>query len=106
MTIDELLHTALEPSGQKLKDDGIKKALSHVPDDYRSVFERTALSFTQPFTSEDVILKIGMPPSHSSAVGAMINGLAKRGLIRKTGQYVKSSRPSCHAAIMALWVKR
>lgn len=62
-----------------------------------------------PFTSEDVIERVGLPSGDvgtnaNNAVGAMMNGLARKGVIRKTGERRLSKRPSSHGAEIAVWV--
>ena len=56
------------------------------------------------FTSTDLVDAIGIAPS-PNAVGAVVRATAQRGSIRKTDRYVKSARPTCHAAIVAVWVR-
>ena len=61
------------------------------------------------FTSEDVLSYVGLPrldvgTNANNAVGAMMNGLAKRGIIQKTSERRKSRRPSSHGAEIAVWV--
>lgn len=53
-------------------------------------------------TSSDLVGALGMPPS-PNAVGAMMNAAARAGLIEPTETYVRSTRPSCHAAIVRVW---
>ena len=61
------------------------------------------------FTSEDVLSYVGLPrlevgTNANNAVGAMMNGMAKRGIIQKTSERRKSRRPSSHGAEIAVWV--
>lgn len=63
----------------------------------------------QPFTSEDIIAKIGLPTgdvgmNRNNAVGAMMTAASTRKIIRKTGTYVVAKRPSSHGAVLAQWV--
>jgi hypothetical protein len=62
------------------------------------------------FTSEDVLQRVGLPrPAGTSnannAVGAMMSGLAKRGIIRKTSKRRPSTRTSSHGREIAVWCK-
>jgi len=97
LTIDQIL------SGTELRDGGIKRVLEHTPDDYKAQFELAVMNLHSSFTSDDVIKTVGMPPNHKNAVGALMNSLAKRKLIVKTGRYLKAQRPTRHAAIVAEW---
>ncbi len=89
--------------GKRQKDKGLALVSSHADDDYRAQFEKAALSFTRPFTADDVIRAIGLPIKHHNLVGAMIHGLAMRKLIYKTGRYVKAQRVASHARMIAEW---
>lgn len=60
------------------------------------------------FTSEDLIDLVGLPrpdagTNRNNAVGAVMSGAARAGLIAKTGRYVETRRPSSHARIVAVW---
>lgn len=59
-----------------------------------------------PFTSEDVTALVGLPrdvgTNRNNAVGAVMSGCAKRGLIRRIG-YQPALRPESHARIVAVW---
>ncbi|MCA8950229.1 MAG: DUF4118 domain-containing protein [Planctomycetes bacterium] len=61
-----------------------------------------------PFTSADVkelASRRGAGPApHPNAWGAVITAAKKRGLIEKTGRYVKSAAAGRHAASIAEWV--
>jgi hypothetical protein len=101
-----------EPShGETLKNEGMSKALSKL-----SVTEwqdrvkawTWRLNAGHLFTSEDVTEEFGLPTGEvgtnkNNAVGAIMNAIAKKGVIRNTGDYVKSSRPSSHSAVIAVW---
>jgi len=63
--------------------------------------ERLARMSPSPFTSDDALDAVGLPP-RPNAVGAAMTGLARLGVIRRIG-YVTSSRPSRHAAVVAQW---
>lgn len=62
-----------------------------------------------PFTSEDITEEIGLPDGNvglhrNNAVGAMMNAMAKRGVIEKTGKHVSSKNPESHGAELTQWV--
>lgn len=71
-------------------------------------FHRAVVTFAlggKVFTSEDVTSLIGMPPGKSnSAVGAMMNGAANTGRIKKTGRYVPSRAAKSHGSVIVQWV--
>jgi hypothetical protein len=62
----------------------------------------------QPFTADDVWDKLA---GHSavthepSALGAVMRKVASAGLIRATGDYVKSRRPEAHQRPIRVWVR-
>lgn len=76
-------------------------------DHFRVVVEQFAQRGT-PFTSEDVTDIIGLADSsgspRNSIVGAMINGCAKGGMIRKTGRMVPSRNTTSHASEIREWI--
>jgi hypothetical protein len=62
------------------------------------------------FTSEDVLERVGLPrpdatSNANNAVGAMMSGLARRGMIRKTSKRQPSTRASSHGREIAVWCK-
>ena len=97
------MNTQLE-LGERLRDAGMAHVLID-KDEYRQRFFAAALERLSEFgtvTSDDVIGLIGMPPGHPSAVGAVMRTFAvEHGL--KVLCYRKSTRPSCHAAVIAVW---
>ena len=103
---------AAETDGLVLKQEGIDLALTahkEWQERFESVIDQLSKS-GKPFTSEDVVSLVGLPnksigANKNNAVGAMISGLARRKVIRKTGTYVTSRRPSSRGAILAQWVK-
>lgn len=101
-----------EPShGETLKSEGIEKALSKGGlDDWQDKVKAWTwrLSAGTRFTSEDVTAEFGLPTGEvktnkNNAVGAIMNAIATKGVIQNTGDYVKSSRPSSHSAVIAVW---
>jgi len=90
---------------KRRKSEGLKLVEGHTESDYKASFEQAALSFARPFTADDVISLIGLPDNHHNAVGAMFSGMAKRGLICKTGRYLPASRVASRARMLAEWKK-
>lgn len=97
--------------GLERKDEGMALALT--PEgitEWKQAFRDTVFAFPRGrrFTSEDVLAIVGLPTGEvakdaNNAVGAMVNGLAKRGLIRKTITRVPSRRSSSHGAELIVW---
>lgn len=97
-----------------LKEEGMERA-RQAPDVQtwkaqfiEAVREQVATDPNAGFTSEDIIAVVGLPRTETgmnanNAVGAMMNGLAKRGLIYKTAERRRSRRPSSHGAELAVW---
>lgn len=77
-------------------------------DRFRETVETLAITGA-PFTSEDVLDVVGLPSgtvatNGNNAVGAMMNGMAARGIIEKTSMRWKSRRRTSHARELAVWV--
>lgn len=96
-------------TGTTLRDRGMKSVLSHTPESYRASFLQTIESFHRgrSFTVEDVREVVGDPPAeaHYNCVGALTRTAACRGLMRKTGTFVKAKRASLHASELAVWIR-
>jgi hypothetical protein len=103
-------------SGEQLslifKDEGMSKALAKEGlDGWKDEFYKAAQYLCDSgdsFTSEDVLDLVGLPSgtiksNANNAVGAMMNGLARKGKIRKTGERRLSKRPSSHGAELTVW---
>jgi len=91
--------------GKLLKEAGTRRALNNAESQWRSRFSVASASFLALYgevTTDDVIKKIGMPPGHPNAVGAAMRAFARLHKLSVRG-YVKSTRPSCHAAVIAVW---
>lgn len=92
-------------AGAALRDEGIARVTNNTPEAYQDRFLQELNRLVREgyqFTSEDITATIGMPPNHPNAVGAILNGATKSGLIRRVG-YVQSVRPRSHAAVISLW---
>lgn len=93
--------------GASLRDQGCTKVLSKNRE-WQVCFDSAAemlLSFcdTDGITSEDVVSKVGQP-THPNAVGAAMRSFALRNHL-VIDRYVKSSKPSRHASVIAVWRK-
>lgn len=101
-----------EPPGGVLKEYGMALALMpETLEEWKEEFTKAATwlaSGHETFTSEDVLDLVGLPSgtiksNANNAVGAMMNGLARRGVIGKTGERRPSQRPSSHGAELTVW---
>jgi hypothetical protein len=58
------------------------------------------------FTSDDLVALVGLPrpsePNRNNAVGAVLSGAARRGVIRRTGDH-NATRPLSHARRLTVW---
>lgn len=98
--------------GRKLRDEGMAKAEQATREQYRSEFYATVerLAATgEPFTSEDVINLIGLPSGspglhRNNAVGALMQGCARRKIIVRHGDTTQSRRALSHAAELTYWI--
>lgn len=91
--------------GERLRDTGITRVLEA---DSQAQWRGDAyhwlalLAEGAEVTSTDLIEAVGMPPS-PNAVGAIMRSASVQGLIEPTGRYIRSTRPSCHAAVVRVW---
>lgn len=94
--------------GDELKDQGIERVLSNNQDwRERTLEEIVYISHKMDkFTSDDVRKACcNLTPKNGNAWGAIMNAAAKKGLIKKTGSYVKSKIPSNHGHLNAEWTR-
>lgn len=99
-------------TGDELKAEGMANALVASPDEWRALARETVEWLAErgePFTSEDLTRYVGLPnpdateANRNNAVGAIISGAARRGLIRRVGIENARRAPS-HAAALGVWV--
>lgn len=102
-----------EYESRQRKENGMAQALT--PDhleQWRKQFRRHVEQLASTgymFTSEDVIEGVGLPAgdvyiNRNNAVGAMMNGLARAGIIKKTRERRQSRRPNSHGAELTVWI--
>lgn len=94
--------------GREARDRGMDAALNGAPDDWseraRRVVAVLAARRPSTFSSEDLIREVGMPPEGDGrAVGSIIGGAARKGLIERVGE-TQATRKSQHAARIGIWV--
>jgi hypothetical protein len=106
--------------GLARKTEGTGRVLAHTPQWYRDEFQAEAERLAKvgvPFTSEDITSAIGFPSDArgldpetedaakaNNGVGAMMNALARKGIITKAGSHAQAARPNQNAAEVNLWV--
>ena len=92
-------------TGKELRDAGAQTVIAH-SGEWKHVAYAAILQLRMKeggFTSEDLTEKVGMPPNHPNAVGAVILRASRDGSIIWTGRVVSSKRPTCHAALLKVW---
>ena len=98
---------ALAPfAAERLKDEGMTLAAGASPA-YGTRFLDAIRAFPmgKRLTSESVTALVGLPPNGSEgAVGAWMNGAARKGLIRRVG-FTKAQRANQHATMISEWEK-
>lgn len=57
-----------------------------------------------PFVADNIRSEVEQLASSPNLLGARINAAARRGLIRKTGNYRKSRTASRHGGVVAEWI--
>ena len=98
--------------GDRRKHEGMQRAEDAALTEWKQDFDSHLTALAERgyrFTADDVVARSGLPSggiaqNANNAVGAMMNGAARRGLIRKTGRYVKGRRASSHSRMIAEWV--
>ena len=95
------------PTGDTLRDHGTARVRANNPE-YVARFNECAAWMLAKFgelCSDMVVHEVGLPKGSPNAVGACLRAFAiANGLT--VDRYVKSTRPSCRAAVVAVWRKR
>lgn len=99
--------------GKMLKELGMALALSDEDQDIAKIIFKECLlriaSKGEPFTSDDIykcVIGNGIDAELvGNAAGAIFNGFAKQGFIKKTGNFKLSTRVSNHAHIQQEWIR-
>lgn len=95
-------------TGDQLRDEGINKTLSKEASQiYRDKLIDTLKVFPvrSRITVERLTGIVGRPPEgvSNNVIGAAVNAMAKRGLIRRTGVMLKPSRKERHSNLIPEW---
>lgn len=102
------LQEARFDEAEELATDGMEAAYRHSPTEYkRAARERLTwlIQHYGTFTSDDIVNhlnRIGIVGNHS-ALGAMIKGASRAGLITATGDFRESNRPERHGQTVRVW---
>lgn len=104
--------TETEQLGLELKERGMEQARRAFDvQEWKERFTSTVIKMAatgRSFTSDDVLLFVGLPreskTNANNAVGAMMNALARRGVIRKTKERRSAIRACSHGRELAVWV--
>lgn len=98
-------------TGEGRKTRGVARAIDAVYEDYKTQFIAEVVRLANrrlPFTSEDVTDVIGLPrrshPNTNNSVGALMNAMARAGIIRKTGRMVKARHLLSNAREVREWI--
>ena len=102
-----------EQLGLELKEHGMEQARqAYDVQTWKARFAETVEEIAArglPFTSEDVLARIGLPReakmNANNAVGAMMNAMAKKGVIQKTTERRQAMRYSSHGRELAVWIR-
>lgn len=97
----------LVQTGDELKAEGMRQVLKKASKTYKAMLEHALLHFPHGrlITVEDLTFIAGRPPegTHFNVTGALIAGMAKRGLIEDTGRMVNAKRPGMRATRLSIW---
>lgn len=95
---------------QEAKREAIERVERNASPDFlgfaRTVALRIAHAMPNGFTTDaiwEVLDAAGVKPPEPRALGAVMQKLAREGQIRKTGDYVDSTRPACHGRPIPVW---
>lgn len=102
-----------EQLGLELKEQGMEQARqAQDVQTWKARFVETVEEIASrgwAFTSEDVLACVGLPRdvaiNANNAVGAMMNAMAKKGVIQKTKERRQAMRSSSHGRELAVWVR-
>lgn len=97
------------PARYETKEEALARVERNADAAWYEAAREACLSVAQmrpTFTSDDIWKTLewrGVATHEPKAMGAVLNGLARAGLIRKTGRYVQTTRPQAHKRDIAEW---
>ena len=90
--------------------DGAEDAKAGLPDAVRSSVREAILARSEPFTSDSLhgyltqsARDVLRHKHHQNALAGILMTAAREGIIRHTGQYVRSVRPEARGRMLKLW---
>ncbi len=90
--------------GEQAKTAGIELIAEHNEDWLECAIATVArlAKNGSTFSVDELRLLVDNPPNHANAWGAVFSIAARQGLIERVG-YQKSTTPSAHARVVAVW---
>lgn len=88
------------------RNRAVAKVGKSTPPEWRTALQRVVETLARrggEFSTDDVWTRLDGQPPEPRALGATMMSLARLGVIRRTGKYVPSARPECHARPVAVW---
>src|SRR3954469_13500565 len=93
--------------GEAARNEGMNRAEAGASEEWKSEAREIAVKIAKgqaELTSDD-IWKAGLrEPQEPRALGPVMSGLARDGMIRKSGRFIKTTRVSRHATDIAVWI--
>lgn len=92
--------------GTAARDRAVAKVAKSTPPEWRTALRHVVETLARrggEFSTDDVWSRLDGQPPEPRALGATMMSLARAGLIRRTGKWVASARPECHARPVAVW---
>lgn len=98
------------PEGAALRDAALEAGLEHADPLWKMcvILFIEGMPVGTEFSTDEIHARLatqGVTTHDSRALGGIIRALAKRGLIRRTGAYVSTTRPEAHCRPVAVWVR-
>ena len=91
--------------GEWLRDQGLRQVLEHTHESWVEAFEykacKTSLVAKDPSPQRKLSARLGPPPNHLNAIGAVCRAYARRNDL--VGSYEKATNPAAHARVIVRW---
>ena len=94
---------------ERKKQEGIEASYRHADSYWKSAASKALMELAEQggeFTADDIwpiLAKQGIHTSNNSALGAIMQGAARAGMISKTGSFKVSTNPSNHDRPITIW---
>lgn len=92
--------------GTAARDRAVAKVAKSTPPEWRTALRHVVETLARrggEFSTDDVWSRLDGQPPEPRVLGATMMSLARAGVIRRTGKWVPSARPECHARPVAVW---